>query len=502
MRSLAHASRSLAASLIVSGALPLALATAAAAQQWPSFRGADASGVDAAGQPPLTWDVAAGTNVAWRTPIPGLGHSSPVVWDDRIFVTSAVPLPGPAGEAGANADGTVILQKVGSIPTNTRHAWRLYCLDRTTGRVLWERTAHEGMPRVKRHAKASQASATPVTDGRHVVAMMGSEGLYAFDMQGTPLWTKDLGRLDVGYVDDKNEEWGPGSSPVIHDGLVIVQNDRHADSYVIAFDVRTGQEKWRVGRDEMPSWATPLVHRGTRTTIVTNSPKAIRGHDAATGKELWQVADGTQVKVPTPVVFEDLVIVTGGWPPGGRPIFAIKAATGEIAWKLDRGSPYTTTPVVYQGVLYVCVDNGVLSAYDARTGRRHYQRRIANDAGGFSGSPVAAAGRIYLPSEDGVMFVVRAGRRFELLARNDMREMLLATPAVVGDLMLVRTRTHLVALRGTPQPAADVATSAILRALSKPLPEGVPDAVPDNVSDALPDAVPDAVRDSSAVRRP
>ena len=238
------------------------------------------SGVDAAGQPPTTWDLAAGTNVAWSTPIPGLGHSSPVVWGDRIFVTSAVPLAATAGDAaGATTDATVILQKVGSIPTNTRHAWRLYCLDRATGRVLWERTAHEGMPKVKRHAKASQASATPVTDGTHVVAMMGSEGLYAFDVHGTPLWTKDLGRLDVGYVDDKNEEWGPGSSPVIHDGLVIVQNDRHADSYVAAFDVRTGQEKWRVGRDELPSWATPIVHRGGR--IRPSSPTR-RGSSADT----------------------------------------------------------------------------------------------------------------------------------------------------------------------------------------------------------------------------
>ncbi len=317
----------------------LGVAQPAAAQQWPSFRGPDASGVDAAGQPPTTWDLAAGTNVAWSTPIPGLGHSSPVVWGDRIFVTSAVPLAATAGDAaGATTDATVILQKVGSIPTNTRHAWRLYCLDRATGRVLWERTAHEGMPKVKRHAKASQASATPVTDGTHVVAMMGSEGLYAFDVHGTPLWTKDLGRLDVGYVDDKNEEWGPGSSPVIHDGLVIVQNDRHADSYVAAFDVRTGQEKWRVGRDELPSWATPIVSGGPNPTVVTNSPRFIRGHEAVSGRELWRVEEGSQVKVPTPVVFEDLVIVTGGWPAGGRPIIAIRMATGTVAWKLERGS--------------------------------------------------------------------------------------------------------------------------------------------------------------------
>ena len=448
MRSRTHVLRSLTPALILGAAL--ALPSGAAAQQWPSFRGPDASGVEAAGQPPLTWDVAAGTNVAWKTPIPGLGHSSPVVWGDRIFVTSAVPLPGPGGDAGVDADSTVTLKEVGSIPNHARHAWRLYCLDRATGRVLWERTAHEGMPKAKRHAKSSQASATAATDGTHVVAMMGSEGLYAFDMAGTPLWTKNLGHLNLGYVDDKNEEWGPGSSPVIYDGVVIVQNDRHADSYVVAFDVRTGQEKWRVGRDEMPSWATPLVHRGTRTTVVTNSPKAIRGHDAATGKELWQVADGTQVKVPTPVAFEDLVIVTGGWPTGGRPILAIRAATGEVAWKLERGSPYTTTPLVYEGVLYVLVDNGVLSAYDARTGRRFYQQRLARDAGGFSASPVAAAGRVYLSSEDGVMFVVRTGRTYALLARNDMKEMLLASPAVVGDTLLVRTRTHVVALRGAP----------------------------------------------------
>jgi outer membrane protein assembly factor BamB len=424
----------------------LGVAQPAAAQQWSSFRGPDASGVEAAGQPPLTWDVAAGTNVAWSTPIPGLGHSSPVVWGNRVFVTSAVPLAGADGRAEASADGAVNLKDGTSVATTSRHAWRLYCFDRTDGRVLWERTAHEGVPRVKRHSKASQASASPATDGTHVVAMMGSEGLYAFDMQGTPIWTKDLGRLDQGYVDDKSAEWSPGSSPVIHDGVVIVQNDRHADSYVVALDVKTGQEKWRVGRDEMPSWATPVVTGATRPTIVTNSPRFIRGHDAATGRELWKVEEGSQVKVPTPVVFEDLVIVTGGWPNGGRPIIAIRAATGEVAWKLERGSSYTPTPLVYQGVLYVCIDNGILSAYDPRTGKRHYQQRLARDAGGFSASPVAAAGRIYLASEDGVVFVIRAGRTFAMLARNDMKAMLLATPAIVGNQILVRTRSHLVAI--------------------------------------------------------
>jgi outer membrane protein assembly factor BamB len=439
----------------------LGLAQPAAAQQWPSFRGPDARGVAAAGTPPTTWDVGAGTNVAWKTPIPGLGHSSPVVWGDRVFVTTAVTLAAAGAEAAAAADTTVALHKGGSVAPTTRHAWRLYCLDRTSGRILWERTAHEGVPRVKRHAKASQASASAATDGRHVIAMMGSEGLYAFDINGKPLWTKDLGRLDQGYVDDHSAEWSPGSSPVIRDGVVIIQNDRHADSYVAAFDVATGAEKWRVGRDEMPSWATPVVTSGARPTIVTNSPRFIRGHDAATGRELWRVEEGSQVKVPTPVVFEDLVIVTGGYPTGGRPIIAIRLATGEVAWKLERGSPYTPTPLVYDGVLYVMIDNGVLAAYDPRTGTRHYQERVARDSGNFSGSPVAAAGRVYLPSEDGAVFVVKAGPTFELLARNDMQEMLLATPAIVGDQILVRTRTHLVAI--APKPAAPRRQAALMQ---------------------------------------
>ena len=437
----------LGAAALCASLAPGLAAPAAAQQPWPSFRGAGAAGVADTGAPPVSWDLAAGRNVAWTTPIPGFGHSSPIVWGDRVFLTSAVPLAPPAGSTGAaRADAAVNTEEYRALEAKAPHAWRLYCLDRRTGRVLWEQTAYEGVPRVKRHAKASQASATPATDGTRVVTMMGSQGLFVYDMDGTLLWKKDLGRLDVGYVDDPSDEWGPASSPVIHEGLVIVQNDRHKDSYVAAFDVATGEQRWRVGRDEMPAWSTPVVHRGERATLVTNSPKFIRGHDATTGREVWRIPDGTQVKVVTPVVSGDLVIVTGGYPTGGRPILGIRAATGEVVWQLERGSPYTPTPIVYEGILYVCIDNGVLSAYDAATGSRLYQQRIAPDVGGFSASPIAAAGRLYIPSEDGVVYVVRAGRKYELLARNDMREMCLATPAVSGNLLLVRTRAHLVAI--------------------------------------------------------
>jgi outer membrane protein assembly factor BamB len=427
-------------------------------RQWPSFRGAGAAGV-AEGTPPATWDLERGVNVAWSRAIPGYGHSSPIVWGDRIFVTAAVPLPATVASGGVTAlasPAAVNTDEYRIVEARSPHAWRLYCLNRGDGTIVWERTAYEGVPRVKRHAKASQASATAATDGAHVVAMMGSEGLYAYDMDGRPLWKQDLGTLDHGYVDDPSDEWGPGSSPVIHDGLVLVQNDRHKDSYVAAFDVRSGELRWRVGRDEMPSWSTPVVHRGARTTLVTNSPRFVRGHDAQTGRELWRVEDGTQVKVPTPVVAGDLVIVTGGYPTGGRPVLGIRAATGEVVWKLERGSSYTPTPLVYQGILYVAIDNGVLAAYEAATGTQLYQHRVARDAGGFTASPVAADGRIYLASEDGAVFVIRAGRTFELLARNDMREMCLATPAVSGDLLLVRTRTRLYALGGVnPRTNAD-----------------------------------------------
>jgi outer membrane protein assembly factor BamB len=408
---------------------------------WPSFRGPDASGVADAAKPPVKWDMANNRNVAWSTPIPGLGHSSPVVWGDRVFLTTAVPLSGRA------TDQNVQLKDGGSIGTDTRHSWRIYCLNRKSGRILWERTAYEGVPRVKRHSKASQASATPVTDGKHVVAIMGSEGMYAWDMNGKLLWKKDLGKLDQGYVDEPADEWSPGSSPILVNGLLIVQNDRHKDSWVAAYDPATGAEKWRSTRDEMPSWSTPAVHRGgAKTMLVTVSPKHIRGHDPATGKEVWSIPDGTQVKVVTPIIAGDLVIVTGGWPTAGRPIWGVRASTGEVVWKQDRGSPYTPTPIVYRDILYVCVDNGVLSAYDVKTGKRLYQQRIANDSGGFSASAVAADGHLYFPSEDGVVYVVKAGPTFELVARNDMGAMCLATPAISNDLMLVRTTSHLHAL--------------------------------------------------------
>jgi outer membrane protein assembly factor BamB len=308
---------------------------------------------------------------------------------------------------------------------------------------------------MKRHVKASHASATPATDGRSIVALLGSEGLFCFDMNGTLKWRADLGVMDVGLVDDPSMQWGPASSPVIHGNMVIVQNDRHKDSYLAAFDLATGKQIWRAPHDEFPSWATPtVVEAAGRTEIVTNSGKYIRGFDAKSGRELWRFSDNnTQVKVPTPIVAGDVVILTGGYPPGGRPVYAIKPGgsgelgPGAVAWKTDRGASYTSTPLLYDGILYVCTDNGILSAYDPKTGQRFYQNRIGPGGAGFSASPVGAGGRIYLASEDGDLFVVKAGRTFELLSTNPMGAILMATPAISGNTLIVRTGTHLVAIR-------------------------------------------------------
>ncbi len=410
------------------------------AENWPGFRGENASGVAASGRPPVAWDVNSSLNIAWKTSVPGLAHSSPIVWGDRVYVTTAVPLEKASDDVRA---GDKRLGGIDAAPDMVRHSWRLYAIDRATGRVAWERAAVERVPRVKRHMKASHSSATPVTNGKYIAALFGSEGLYCFDTAGKQLWSQDLGILDVGLAGDASYQWGPASSPVIVDDLVIVQNDRQKNSFLAAYELGTGKQVWRSQRDEWPAWSTPAM---LRAELITNSPHFIRGHDPRTGKELWRIEDPKgEVKVVTPVVAGDLAIVTGGYPLGGRPIYAVRPG-GQVAWRNANGSPYTPTPLVYDGLLYVVRDNGVLSTYDVKTGQRVYESRIAPGAGGFSASPVAADGKLYFTSEDGDVFVVRAGKTFELLGRNTMGEMCMATPAISGDLLLVRTRSTLYAI--------------------------------------------------------
>lgn len=423
------------------------------ARDWPAFRGGPAAGVGS-GAPPVTWNVSSGANVAWRTAIPGLGHSSPIVAGTRVYVTTAVAL---AGGGTSLTLGDSSRAGIDSARDAGQYEWRLVALDRASGKVLWSRVAHTGAPRSKRHVKASHASSTPATNGRVVVALMGSEGLFCFNAaDGTVLWRQDLGVMDVGLVDDPTYQWGPASSPVIAGNLILVQNDQHKGSALSAYDITSGKQVWTSPHQDMPSWATPLVTTvAGRSIVITNSPARIRAHDLATGKELWHLQDGTQVKVPSPVLSGSHVIVTGGYAPGTRPTWAIPlsvkpGAQGAIdpaalSWTIERGSSYTSTPIVYQGLLYMVTDAGILSTYDVTTGARVYQQRLAAGAG-ISASPVAADGRLYFASEDGDVFVVRAGRTFELLATNAMGAVTMATPAIDGNRLYVRTATHLVAI--------------------------------------------------------
>ncbi len=418
-----------------------------AARNWPGFRGENASGNGDGQGAVVEWDVDTKQNVRWKTAIPGISNASPVVWGNRVFVVTAVTA------AGDKTFRTGLYGDVAPVNDLSEHTWKIYCLDKATGKILWERDAFKGLPKVKRHPKASQANSTPATDGRRVVAMFGSIGmLAAWDIQGEPLWQTDIGVLDSGWFFDPDTQWGHSSSPIIHGDTVIVQADRQKDSFIAAYDVATGKERWRTARDEISTWGTPTVFRaGGREQIVTNGPK-IRGYDPSNGKLLWTLGPNSEVTVGTPVVGNGLVYVTGGYPPA-RPVYAIKPnATGDIslpnektsneaiAWSNTEGT-YIPTPIFYDGILYTCNNNGVVTAYDGATGERLYRARVGG-GGSFSASPVAADGRLYFANEDGDVYVVRAGRTYQELAKNEMKEVIMATPAISDGVMIVRTLNH------------------------------------------------------------
>ncbi|HSE24017.1 MAG TPA: PQQ-binding-like beta-propeller repeat protein, partial [Pyrinomonadaceae bacterium] len=317
-------------------------------------------------------------------------------------------------------------------------------------KVLWSKTAYEGIPRARRHIKATQANSTPATDGRYVVAMFGSQGIDCYDLDGKVIWKKDLGVLNPGLWEDPSSSWGHASSPVIYKDLVIVQADGHKQSFIAAYSLKDGSQVWRIERNEITSWSTPTINTSdTRTELVANGGRFIRGYDPMTGKELWRFSDdNTEVKMQAPLVANNLIYISGGYP-AGRPIYVFRSgASGDIslkpgeetnefiAWKSIKGSPYTPTPIIYNDIYYVCADNGVLSAYDAKTGERIYQERLPSS---FSASPIAADGKLYLASEDGDVFVVKAGRSFQLLATNSMGQALMATPAISDGLVILRT---------------------------------------------------------------
>jgi len=424
-----------------------------ASANWPQFRGIQASGLAKDQNLPLKWDVAKGTNIAWKAPIPGLGHSSPVVWGDKVFVTTAV---GEGGEAYLKVG------RYGQSPDNPEdyiHHYRIYCLHKNTGKVIWAQTAYSGKPKVQRHIKSSHANCTPATDGKHLIAFFGSQGLYCYDLSGKLLWKKDLGYLDAGAFDHPDIQWGFASSPVIYKDTVVVLCDVNNQSFLTVLDIKNGQEKWRTLRDENPTWGTPTVFRTEdRTHILVNGYKHIGGYDYVTGEPVWWMQGGGDVPVPTPIVAHGLVFITNAHG-RMRPIYAvnldsrgdISLAKGEksnksIPWFYPRRGAYQPTPIVYGDYLYVGDNGGILGCYDARTGKEIYREKIGGDLSSYSASVVAADGRLYYSDEFGNIHIIKAGPEYSCLATNKMGEICMATPAIAGKMLYIRARRHLFAI--------------------------------------------------------
>lgn len=420
---------------------------------WPSFRGPQARGIAENQNLPETWDVSTGTSIRWQRPIDGLAHSRPIVWGDTVFVTTAISSRGKATfRPGLYGDGD-------ASDDRSPQQWKVIALDKKTGDVRWERVAVEGEPRDKRHIKSTYASATPATDGRVVVAAFGSMGVFAWDMQGNRLWSVDYGRAHLGAYDLPSWEWGSASSPIIWNNLVILQVDTHADSFVMALNALTGATVWKTEREELPSWGTPTVaDTAAGPVLVTNASNFIRAYDPRTGKELWRIGRSSKITAPTPIHADGLWVVASGRAPE-RPIFVIRPeASGDltlpadadrsesVAWSKTARGPYMPTPLAYDGVLYVLANNGVFDAYDLQTGAEVYRQRLPDVGSGFSASPVAADGRIYLSSEDGDVVVIKAGREFSHIATNSMGDLIMATPAISDGTLYIRTSSELVAV--------------------------------------------------------
>jgi outer membrane protein assembly factor BamB len=430
--------------LTLAAAVVLPASGFCAEANWPQFRGLSAGVVEDAILPDA-WSTT--KNVAWAVEIPGRGWSSPIVWGERVFVTSAVSeadteTPKKGLYLGGNRDK----------PSDKTHRWMIYCIDLTTGKILWERLAHAGVPHHPLHIKNSYASETPVTDGQQVYAYFGNVGLYCYDMEGEPLWSKDLGSFKIRY------NWGTASSPVLYEDKLFIQNDNDQQSFLIALDKKTGEQIWRVERDEKSNWATPYIWRNDqRTELITCGTGKVRSY-GLDGKLLWELGGMSPIVIPTPLAGHGLLYVTSGYVGDKkRPIFAIRpGARGDIslrsgqssnqyiAWCRPQGGPYNPSPIVYGDYLYVLYDRGLLSCYDARTGAEVYSRqRIAAGATAFTASPWANNGKLFCLSEDGDTFVIRAGPEFKVLGRNALNEMCMATPAAVRGSLIIRTLTKL-----------------------------------------------------------
>ena len=414
---------------------------------WPQWRGPDSRGVSEEKGLPDEWTST--RNVKWKTPISGRGHSSPIIWGKKIFLTTALDgeaIPGrPAGVTHKLSDGSDFVHP-DAVGANLKHTFKVVCIDRTTGKILWERVAYEGPVHDSRHKKASFASSTPATDGKYVFAFFGSEGLYAYDYNGKLLWKQDLGKLGTASV-------GYGVSPILYKDLVIMQCDESGGkSFIAAFEKKTGKEAWRVARKVDLTWTSPvLVRAGNRIEIVTAAAEAIIAYDPLTGKELWRHNGLQSNAVPTPVIYNDVVVVTSGYPT--KIALALRAGgngditgTNHLVWSYNKGTAYVPSPIAYGEYIYLMTGNGSITCLDAKTGKVSYEAARVPKATMFMASPVAFEDKILLTSEEGDTYVLKAGPKHEVLRANSLGEPVYASPAIAGGNIFIRGEKHLYAI--------------------------------------------------------
>lgn len=419
---------------------------------WPQFRGEHALGIADEAKLPLNWNAETGENIRWKTEIPGLGHASPIVWGNQIFVCTAI------SSKGANNLKVGLYGDIDSDDDQSEQEFRLYCIDKTNGKINWNQLAKKSVPVTKRHTKASYANCTPATNGQYVVAFFGSDGLYCYDMEGNLQWSKDFGRMNAGPYTDPDFEWGFASSPVIEDGRLIVQCDFLGDSFLAVFDLKTGKEIWHTSRDEYSTWCTPTVieYEGKKQ-IVVNGFKTIGGYDFETGKEIWKMHGGGDAPVPTPIFTNNLIYIHSAH--GNlSPMYAIKPnAKGDITlaedstsneyivWSIMRGAAYMPTNLVYKDRVYNMRMNGQLLVVNALTGEKIYRESIP-EARGITASGVVGNDRLYYSTEQGTVFVLKAGDQFQVLAQNQLDDVIMATPAISENSIYVRTQHYLFAI--------------------------------------------------------
>lgn len=429
---------------------------ATAQDNWPQFRGAESLGTSDNSQLPVRWSPT--ESVSWKTDIPGRGWSSPIVWGDRIFLTTCVNL----GDEEAPKKG-LYFGGERKDPPKSEHQWKVLCLDLKSGKVLWEHLAHQGIPSTTIHIKNSYASETPVTDGQRVYAYFGNVGVFCYDLDGKPLWKKEIEPHKMRYG------WGTAASPVLHGERLFIVNDNDDDSYLLALNVRTGDELFRVPRDEKSNWSTPYLWKHkARTELITTGTNKNRSYDLE-GKLLWEFGGMSSITIALPYAKDDLLYISSGYVLDKlKPLYAVRpGASGDItldpektsndfiAWSQPTAGPYNPTSVLYGDQIYVLYDQGFFASYDAKTGEEIYKKQRIPDGKAFTSSPWAYENKIYCLNEDGLTFVIGAGKEFNILYTNTLAEddMSMATPALVGDRLLVRTAARIYCFRKDAKPA-------------------------------------------------